>query len=121
MKIIDPQGLNLYDPRNRVNELTGRTFRSLLPNVTTAITLVNDTAYFVYVGRTARQIAVKYVYCYVNTAGSTTVCQIGLFRTPAAPNSGGQNLTRLTATGDTDILSTVGLKRNTSSFAYVVP
>ena len=124
MRIIDPQGLRLYDTRNRISEPVGRSFRSPLPNVATAITLVNSTAYFVYVGRTTQQILAKYVEIYVNSAGSATICQIGLFRTPNAPNKtnqGTNGIIKLTATGDTDVLNTTGLKRNTFSFDCVVP
>jgi hypothetical protein len=100
---------------------SARVFLSRLPNVATAITLISNTAYFVYVGRTTQTLTVKHVEFFVNTNGSgTQTAEVGLFSSPNAPNKGNQSLTKLAATGTVDALTTTGVKRNTSSFAYSV-
>src|SRR5690242_542466 len=50
-------------------DIRGRVFSSSLPNMGTNITLVSDTAYFVYLGRTAQDLVPKFVEFYVGTAG----------------------------------------------------
>jgi hypothetical protein len=98
-----------------------RIFLSRLPNVATAITLVSNTAYFVYIGRTTQALTVKYVEFFVNTNGSgDQTAEVGLFSSPSAPNKSNQSLTKLAATGTVDSLTTTGVKRNTSSFNHSV-
>ena len=122
MKIINTEGRQVYDLGNLVVEPTGRSFRSRLPNVATAITLVSGAAYFVYVGRSSQPMLVKYVEFYVNTAGSpSSIAQAGLFTTPSPPNKATtQTVTKLIATADVDIVVTLGLKRS-DTLNYVVP
>jgi hypothetical protein len=100
---------------------SARVFLSRLPNVATAITLVSGTAYFVYVGRTTQALTVKHVEFFVNTNGTGgQTAEVGLFSSSNAPNKGNQSLTKLSSTGTVDSLTTNGIKRNTSSFAYSV-
>lgn len=112
------------------NDLTivddARVLQSRLPNVATTITLTSNTAYFVYLGRTIRDITVKFVEFYVNNSGSGTQnAEVGLFSTPASPNKAGQTLTKLIADATLDALNSGGVKRNTTAFnsgsGYVVP
>lgn len=106
-----------------------RILQSRLPNVATAITLVSNTAYIVYLGFTNTALVVKYVEFYVNSAGSgAQTAEVGLFSTANPPNKsnqGASGIVKLTADGTLSSLTTTGLKRNTTAFnsgnGYVVP
>jgi hypothetical protein len=127
MKMIDSYG---KDVSKAVVEALppGRILQSRLPNVATAITLVNNTGYFVYLGCTTQDFTVKFVEFYVNTNGAgTQTAEVGLFATASSPNKtnqGSNGIYKLTATGAVDSLTTIGLKRNTTAFnngsGYVV-
>jgi hypothetical protein len=93
--------------------------------VATAITLLSNTAYFVYLGCTTRVLKVKFVEFYVNSAGSgNQTAEVGLFYTANPPNKAPQTLTKLIANNALDSLTTTGLKRNTTALnggtGYVV-
>jgi len=120
MKLIDSQGRDVTVAT--VDALPpGRVMQSRLPNVATSITLVNNTGYFVYLGCTTRALTVKFVEFYMNTVGAgAQTAEVGLFSSSTAPNKSNQSLTGLIATGAVDSLTTTGVKRNTSSFAYAV-
>jgi len=95
---------------------------SPLPNVATAITPVNGTAYFVYLGRTTVEFTPKYVEFYVNTAGSgSQTAEVGLFSSTSPPNKGSLSLSKLVSTGSVSSLTSTGVKRNTSAFSTSVP
>ena len=128
MTIIDNQGRDITTAT--VDALpAGRILQSRLPNVATAITTVNNTAYFVYVGCTTKSITVKFVEFYANSVGSgAQVAEVGLFSTvnpPDKTNQGANGIAKLTADGTLTSLTTTGLKRNTTAFnsgnGYVVP
>jgi hypothetical protein len=121
MKLLDAQGRDVMTAT--VDALPpGRILQSRLPNVATAITLINNTAYFVYLGCTARAFTVKFVEFYVNTSGSgAQSAEVGLFSSPSGPKKSTQSLTKLAATGTVDSLITTGVKRNSASFAFSVP
>jgi len=118
MKLLDCRG---QDVTKGVVEACppGRILQSRLPNVATAITLLSDTAYFVYVGCTTRMLKVKFIEFYVNTNGSgAQVAEVGLFATANQPNKtnqGTNGIAKLTATGTLDSLTATGLKRNTTA------
>jgi len=118
MKIIDAQGRDVLS--FTTIEPTGRVLISRLPNVATAITLVSNTAYFVYLGRTPQAMTIKFVEFYVNTAGSGTQAgEVGLFSTANAPNKttqGANGIVKLTADGTLTSITTAGLKRNITAF-----
>lgn len=98
-----------------------RVISSILPNVATAITLVNGTAYFVYLGRTTVDFTPKYVEFYVNTGGSgAQTAEVGLFSSTGPPNKGNLSLTKLVSTGSVSSLTGIGVKRNSSAFATSV-
>ncbi len=128
MKIIDSYG---QDVTKGVVEACppGRILQSRLPNVATTITLISNTAYFVYLGCTTRVLAVKFVEFYVNTNGSgAQTSEVGLFSTADPPNKtnqGTNGIVKLTAEGTLDSLTTIGVKRNTAAFnsgnGYAVP
>jgi hypothetical protein len=128
MKILDTRG---QDVTKGVVEACppGRILQSRLPNVATAITLGNNTAYFVYLGCTTQVLLVKFVEFYVNSAGAgTQAAEVGLFTTvdpPNKTNQGTNGIVKLTASGTLDSLTTLGLKRNTTAFnsgnGYAVP
>jgi hypothetical protein len=98
-----------------------RVLSSPLPNVATAITLVNGTAYFVYLGRTTVDFTPKYVEFYVNTGGSgAQTAEVGLFSSTGPPNKGNLSLTKLVSTNSVSSLTSTGVKRNSSAFATSV-
>ena len=123
MRIIDTQGRDVLTP-SPVVEQTGRVFIARVPNVGTYLTTVSNTAYFVYLGRLTQSVVVKYVELYVQNGGSgTQTAEIGLFTTANPPNKttqGTNGITKLTATGTVDSLTTTGVKRNTNAFNYTV-
>ena len=99
-------------------DLVQRVLSSPLPNVATAITCVNGTAYFVYLGRTTVDFTPKYVEFYVNTAGSgSQTAEVGLFSSTGPPNKGNLSLSKLVSTGSLSSLTSTGVKRNSSAFA----
>jgi hypothetical protein len=86
------------------------------------LTMVADTAYFVYLGRTTRAITPKYVEFFVYTAGTgAQTVEVGFFSSPAAPNKANQSLTKLVSDGTVSDLTTTGVKRNTNAFATAIP
>ena len=128
MKILNSRG---QDVTKGVVEACppGRILQSRLPNVATAITLISNTAYFVYFGCTTKVLPVKFVEFYVNTFGSGAYdAEVGLFYTADPPNKSNQGtngIAKLTADGTLDSLTTIGVKRNTTAFnsgnGYLVP
>lgn len=84
-------------------------------------TLIEDTAYFVYVGQVPA-CTPKYVEFQVTTVGTgAQTAEVGLFSTPSAPNKASQSLTKLTADGTVDTLTVgTGMKRNTSAFSTAI-
>ncbi len=123
MKILDLQGRPVLSTGPEVMESMPRVFLSRLPNVGTAITLVSQSAYFVYLGRTSQAIIPLFVEFYVSTAGAGTppTAEVGFFSTPLPPGTGNQFVTKLVATGTVDALTSTGIKRNSSAFSYIVP
>lgn len=82
----------------------------------------NGTAYYVYIGRVAQDITVKSVEFQITTAGAgTDTKEVGLFSTPTAPSRSTQTLSKIAATGTVDAGTSTGFKRNTASFAQLVP
>lgn len=84
---------------------------------------ISGTAYYIYVGRIARDIVVTFIEFYVHTtagAGAQTA-EVGLFSTTNPPNKSGQTLTKIVATGTVDSVTTTGMKRNTTTFAQTIP
>lgn len=128
MIILDSQGREVTAAAVDVLP-PSRILQSRLPNVATAITLVSNTAYFVYLGCTTKSLTVKFIEFYVNSAGSGgQTAEVGLFKTAAPPNKssqGASGIVKLTADGTLSSLTTTGLKRNTTAFnggnGYVVP
>src|SRR2546428_5661404 len=84
--------------------------------------LIAGTAYYVYLGRLAKGLTVKFVEFHVTTLGAgAQTAEVGLFSTPSAPNKSAQTLTKIVATGTLDSLTAgTGVKRNTASFAQNV-
>src|SRR5947209_15419612 len=104
MRTADTPDLGAYHPSTLTAEPIGRVFRSRLPNVATEIQLASDTAYFVYVGRTAQPIRLQYVEFYVSTAGTgTNTVEVGLFSTLLGPNGTDQALTKPAVAAAPDI------------------
>jgi len=100
---------------------TQRVFASHLTQGGTFLT-ISGTAYYVYIGRAAQDLTVKFVEFHITTAGAgTDTKEVGLFSTPSAPNKSAQTLTKIAATGTVDSGTTTGAKRNTASFAQAVP
>lgn len=82
---------------------------------------INGTAYYLYLGRIARDLTVTFAEFYVTTAGAgAQTAEIGLFSTPTPPSKAGQTLTKIVATGTVDAVTATGVKRNTSSFAQLI-
>jgi hypothetical protein len=98
-----------------------RIFRSTLPDAGTGFAFGDQTAYFVYVGRTAVTCTPKFVKGIVRSAGTgAQTAEIGIFSSPNAPNKTNQTLTKLEATGTVDSLIGTGLVGNTSAFSTSV-
>lgn len=82
---------------------------------------VSGTAYYVYVGRAARNFTATFVEFYVTTAGAgAQTAEVGLFSSTNAPSKAGQTLTKIVATGTVDSVTTTGVKRNTTTFAQAI-
>lgn len=95
-----------------------RQFMSNLAPGNAAFLLVSGVGYFVYLGRAAVDMVVKFVEFHVSTAGAgAQVAEVGLFSSPTAPNKTALTMTKLVATGTVDALTSIGVKRNTSAFA----
>lgn len=98
-----------------------RIFQSAITEASTFLT-ISGTAYYVYVGRVAQDITVKFVEFHITTAGAgTDTKEVGLFSTPSAPNKSTQTLTKIVATGTVDSGTGTGAKRNTAAFNQLVP
>lgn len=99
-----------------------RVLQSILPPVAVGTFLtISGTAYYLYLGRIARDITVLFAEFHVTTAGAgAQTAEIGLFSTTNPPNKSGQTLTKIVATGTVDSVTTTGVKRNTSSFAQAI-
>lgn len=130
MRIIDTQGRDVLTP-SPVVEQTGRVLISRVPNSGSIFPVPSTLipAYFVYLGRTTQSIVAKFVEFYVHTAGAgSQSAEVGLFSTSNPPNKtaqGTNGITKLTASGTLDSLTTTGVKRNTTAFnsgaGYIVP
>lgn len=95
--------------------------RSHLPNIAAAA-LTEDTAYFVYLGKTNKRLNAKKVLFHVVTGGSgAQTAEVGLFSSPAAPNRAAQTLTKLAATGTLGDLTGTGVLGNSSDFGTSIP
>lgn len=80
--------------------------------------LIEDTAYFVYMGQLAHTRIPLYVEFVVTTVGSgAQTAEVGLFSTPLPPNKAAQSVSKITSTGTVDSLTGTGVKRNTSAFS----
>lgn len=101
-----------------------RTFRSpaeLYYGAGTQFTLISDTAYFVYLGRTVASITPKYVEFHVVAGGTgAQTAEVGFFSTPVAPNKASQVLTKLVSTGTIGDVTGTGVLRNTAAFSTAV-
>lgn len=83
--------------------------------------LVEDTAYFTFLGRVTTAFTPAYVNVFVTTVGAgAQTAEIGLFSTPAAPNAAGQTLTKIVATDTISDLTATGVKHNSSAFVVSV-
>lgn len=95
-----------------------RGFRSALPNIGT-ITVASARAYFVYVGRTTREITTARIAYFVATvADGGTPAEVGLFSTPSAPNRASQTLTKIAAASASGLAS---LKTQTTAVVATIP
>jgi len=121
---------NITASRLVTNVETGsqRIFRSMLAArpVATAGTEdllnVSGTAYCVYIGRVAQAITVAFVEFLITVVGAgTNTGEVGLFSSPGPPNKTAQTLTKIAATGTINVMTALGVCRNTSSLAQVVP
>jgi hypothetical protein len=107
---------------NFVEEASGqRTLISGLAPGSAGFLLVSGVAYFVYLGRVTAAFTPKFVEFYVSTIGAgAQVAEVGFFSTPNPPNKGSQSLTKLVSTGTIDALTSLGVKRNITAFAFSV-
>jgi len=94
---------------------------SLSPVAVGTFVTISGTAYYLYLGRMARDITVTFAEFHVTTAGAgAQTAEIGLFSTTNPPNKSAQTLTTIVATGTVDSVTATGVKRNTSSFAQLI-
>lgn len=91
--------------------------------IATALLLTEDVAYWVYLGRTTRDLTVNKVFLRTTTAGAgAQVAEIAIASSPTAPNRLGQTLTTLAVNGTLDDLTAAaGVKGNTVALGLVVP
>lgn len=82
---------------------------------------ISGTAYYVYVGRAAKNFTAAFVEFYVTTAGAgAQTAELGLFSSTNPPSKAGQTLTNIVATGTVASVTTTGVKRNTTTFAQAI-
>ncbi len=99
-----------------------RIFQPSCNGVSGTFLTISGTAYYVYIGRAAVDVTIKFLELQVTTAGAgSQTAEFGLFTSPAPPNKSAQTLTKLAATGTVGSLTATGVVRNTSSFAQLVP
>lgn len=92
-----------------------------VPPVTSSFTLISDTAYWVYLGRTLQTTTINHVKFLVASAGvGAQTAEIALASGTGEPAAAAMSLTKLTANGTLDTLITTGLKGNTSAMGYSV-
>lgn len=78
----------------------------------------SGTAYCVFIGRPHRNETINTVRFHVTTAGAgAQTAEVGIYTSPLPPNRTGQTLTRVAATGALDVLTSTGLKANTTPLA----
>ena len=128
MKILDKNRNNVLNP-SIVVERTGRMLVPASGNYTTQSTPAPNIAYFVYLGRTTREITVKYVEFYCHTAGTTsqTAAEVGIFSTADIPSKASPTLltklyaSQLLSANPTESLLTAGPKRNKDPMNTLTP
>lgn len=93
-----------------------------LPGIAGAA-LIEDVAYFVYVGYTAWAKVATFVKFHVSTGGTgaQTAAEIGLFSTPLPPNGAAQTVTKIVANGTLSDLTGTGVMANTVTLATTIP
>ena len=95
-----------------------RILRSTLSNVG-SITLTSARAYFVYVGKTTREITTARIAYFVATvADAGTPAEVGLFSSPSAPNRSSQVLTKIAAAAASGLTA---LKTQTTTLVATIP
>lgn len=92
--------------------------RSALPTIAGAA-LTADKAYWVYVGRCARDIKMNQVHFYVSTGGTGAQAAEVAIATGSAPNSANQTLTVVQVAATLSDLTGTGVMVNTTGFSYV--
>lgn len=103
------------------NHRTGREMLSPLTESGTFL-LIEDTAYWVYVGQVVEAVTVKHVEFVVGTGGTgAQTAEVAIASSPLAPNKANQTLTKIAADGTLSDLTGTGIMRNTSSMAAAVP
>jgi len=99
-----------------------RCLRSANLSVAGTFQLVEDTAYWVYLGLTTEALTIKHVEFAVGTGGTgAQTAEIALASTPLAPNKAAQTLTKIAADGTLSDLTGTGVMRNTTTLAASVP
>lgn len=90
----------------------------LMPMAT--FTLAADVAYFVYVGKTVRDVSVARVYAFVTSAGvGAGDNEYGIFSSTSGPSRASLTLTRI-ASGTADAVTSTGIKRS-GALTAVIP
>lgn len=105
-----------------VSSATDFILSSRLPQIAGAA-LIEDVAYFVFLGTLKRSVTALKIYFHVSAGGTgaQTNAEVGLFSTPTQPNRVGQTLTKLAATGTLGDLTGTGVLGNTTSLARDIP
>lgn len=102
-------------------EAGGLVVASDLPTIAGAVT-TTGVAYWVYLGRTTRDIVAHFVEFTVSVIGAgAQVAEVALCSSPSAPSRAGLTLTKLAAADGVDTLVTTGVKRNTTDFNASIP
>lgn len=115
-RVVNAATNNVFDAGEQ------QVFRSSLPTIAGAL-VTADRAYWVYMGRTAKDITVTNILFHVTTvAVGTQAAEIAVASSTAAPNGAAQSLTVLGVSASLDDLTSgTGRKGSAAAISVAVP
>jgi hypothetical protein len=104
-----------------IEQSSQRVLISVLSPSIGAFLLISGSAYFVYLGRVVTAFTPKYVEFQVTTSGAgSQTAEVGFFSSLNPPNKSGQSLSKLVSTNAISVLTSTGVKRNTTAFSTTI-
>lgn len=96
---------------------------SKLTHLTSGLLVISNTAYWVYVGQTTRDLAASFVQFYVSAVGvGTKVQELAIAHSDTAPDRAAKTITvDAVANATGDYVAAAGSFANTTSLAYTIP